>query len=280
MFGSTIIEVAIGLIFIYFLMSMISSHINELIAQWMQWRSKDLDAAIRRMLADPELGNKVMNHPLITGLASRAGAKPAYIPPNTFALALFDAIAPAGDAPTALERVRDQVVKSLPQSRASQALLAIIDRANGDIERARAGTVEWFNAAMDRLSGAYKRRIQLLTLCVALVLTLLFGADTLAIADALFKEPTLRAAVTGAAQNASSTQVAPGAQSVGQIVEQLEKTGLPLGWGALPADALGWFKKVIGLLVTTLAVSLGAPFWFDVLRNVSNLRSSGPPPPK
>ena len=66
--------------------------------------------------------------------------------------------------------------------------------------------------------------------------------------------------------------------TIKQNVDQLSKLGLPLGWSTLPEDATGWIKKVIGLLITTLAVSLGAPFWFDVLKNFSNLRSSGPPP--
>jgi len=60
--------------------------------------------------------------------------------------------------------------------------------------------------------------------------------------------------------------------------------GLPIGWGSAdlpPEDATAgenlqyWISKVFGLLLTALAISLGAPFWFDVLRKVSMIRSSG-----
>jgi hypothetical protein len=51
-----------------------------------------------------------------------------------------------------------------------------------------------------------------------------------------------------------------------------------LGWGKLPQDVGGWLLKIIGLTITTLAVSLGAPFWFDVLKNLANMRSTGPAP--
>jgi hypothetical protein len=38
------------------------------------------------------------------------------------------------------------------------------------------------------------------------------------------------------------------------------------------------FLKILGLLVTAAAVTLGAPFWFDLLNKITNFRLSGPPP--
>ena len=281
MFGSTILDVAVGLIFFYFLFSMITSHVNEMISSTLQWRAKELEAQIHQMLGDPDLANKVLQSPMITSIAAKGG-KPSYIPPNTFALALFDAFVPEGQNSNVFDHVRAGVVKSLPANRASQTVLNLVDRANGSMTLARANAETWFNTAMDRLSGAYKRRIQILTLGVSLVLTMAVGADTLAIADALYKEPSLRAAVTGAAQATPSNTQAPGGNQSGsfsslqQANDLLQKQGFPLGWGALPTDIVGWLKKILGLLITTLAVSLGAPFWFDLLRNIANLRSSGP----
>lgn len=40
-----------------------------------------------------------------------------------------------------------------------------------------------------------------------------------------------------------------------------------------------WFWKVIGIGLTALAVSQGAPFWFDLLQKAVNLRLAGTPPP-
>ncbi|WP_419661828.1 uncharacterized protein Dvar_22610 [Desulfosarcina variabilis str. Montpellier] len=36
-----------------------------------------------------------------------------------------------------------------------------------------------------------------------------------------------------------------------------------------------WIAKVIGLLITILAISLGGPFWFDILSKVSKIRATG-----
>ena len=62
---------------------------------------------------------------------------------------------------------------------------------------------------------------------------------------------------------------------------------LPLGWesseievgkvvGKVKLPKLGWIlSKISGLILTTLAVSIGAPFWYDVLNKLVNLRAAG-----
>ncbi|HEX7594666.1 MAG TPA: hypothetical protein VF429_10905 [Anaerolineae bacterium] len=293
MFGSPMIDVAIGLIFFYFLFSMITSHINEFIAAKMEWRANDLEAQIRRMLGDPNLANKVLHSPVVTSIAGESG-KLSYIPPNTFALALFDAFVPEGQNANVFDHVRAGVVSDMSTNPASKTILNIVDHANGDMTKARAGAETWFNAAMDRVSGSYKRRMQKVTFVVSLLLTVIVGADTIAITDALYKEPSLRAAITGAAQaaqtsaqvQAAQTSPSGSASSLTQSIDLIEKNQFPLGWGAFPADLVGalqanpvaLIKKILGLLITTLAISLGAPFWFNLLKDIGNLRSSGPKP--
>ena len=49
----------------------------------------------------------------------------------------------------------------------------------------------------------------------------------------------------------------------------------PIGWGEIKGGWLDWLKRVFGWLITTAAVSLGAPFWFDLLGKVANLRGAG-----
>ncbi|MEM9258026.1 MAG: hypothetical protein AAGA62_00180 [Bacteroidota bacterium] len=59
------------------------------------------------------------------------------------------------------------------------------------------------------------------------------------------------------------------------------KQPLGLGWGEEPISELGtydWLSKILGFILTALAVSLGAPFWFDLLKKLVNIRSSGARP--
>jgi len=197
MFGSTILDVAIGLIFVYFLLSMITSHINELLSQIFAWRSKDLEDGIRMMLGDPELANKVWNHPMIRSLSVRSGRNPSYIPPNTFALALFDALVPANQNPNVVTNLRAQAMK-LPDTSARNVIISLMDRANGDMVQTRANIEGWFNSAMDRVTGAYKQRILWVTVLVSLLVTFIFGVDSISLANSLWMEPGLRSALNGA----------------------------------------------------------------------------------
>ena len=275
MFGSTILDVAIGLIFIYFMLSLIASHANDLIGQWMGLRSKNLEAGMRKMLHDDSLAESVWNHPLIAGTGFK---KPEYIPPGSFVVALMDAIVPpseGGDAPVA-SVIRGQLAK-MPESHVKNQLTHIVNTSNNNLVQTRAGIESWFNASMERVSTEYKKQMQLLTLLVALAISVVLGADTVSLANGLWREPVMRAALAGSAQQTGQTTptLPTGASTNSQdTLKQLAQYNLPIGWNSLPQDIPGWILKVIGLAMTTVAVSLGAPFWFDLLRTLSNLRNS------
>jgi hypothetical protein len=91
-----IIEVAIGMIFMWLVLSIATMSIQEWIASYLKWRAKDLDAAIQRLLGDKTWAEQFYNHPLIAGLSKKVGSKPSYIPANKFALALHDIVRTAG----------------------------------------------------------------------------------------------------------------------------------------------------------------------------------------
>lgn len=67
-------------------------------------------------------------------------------------------------------------------------------------------------------------------------------------------------------------------RSAQALVSGMASTGLPMGWGGVDAKALGgiaWLQKVVGLLLTAFALSLGAPFWFDLLQKLASIRAVG-----
>ena len=55
-------------------------------------------------------------------------------------------------------------------------------------------------------------------------------------------------------------------------------TGWTLSPPSCPATSQEWWLKLLGLLITIAAISQGAPFWFDLLNRVTNLRAAGRPP--
>ncbi|PHI19558.1 hypothetical protein CEQ90_11830 [Lewinellaceae bacterium SD302] len=59
------------------------------------------------------------------------------------------------------------------------------------------------------------------------------------------------------------------------------RSPLGLGWEGVSVTELGFYDlitKLLGFILTALAISMGAPFWFDLLRKVANIRSAGSRP--
>ena len=306
LFGSVILEVAIGLVFVYLLLSLLCSAINEYIEVRLNNRAQDLERGIRMLLSDPQgsgLSRDIYNHPLVRGLYRDENKLPSYIPSQTFALALWNMATSragsAGGGVTADLRAIRETVSEIPSAEVRTALLTLIDEAGGSLERARANIESWYDAAMDRVSGWYKRRVQKFLIVIGAIVCVLINADTISIGTALARNDALRSTVVAAAEN---TERAPAArdprapeEKVRALRAEINQLGLPLGWafdksfqddargvphGLSPA-ALSWLLlKVIGLSLTVLAISQGAPFWFDILNKFIVIRSTVKPAEK
>lgn len=282
MSAGTIVEVLIGLSFVYLLLSLICSAVNEFIAGILALRQRSLRRGIEVMVGK-DLRDRIYDHPLIKSLSHGTQSRklPAYIPAGLFAAALQDLLKSSQSDGTSRPDV----------ARALDALLAAIPVEADQVLEERRAIGAWFDAAMASLAGAYKRQAQLIVAAVAVVVTATTNADTLAIARALFTQPQLRAAVASRA----AEWVQEKAPQPGTPTDQFEKAwndanlrlkkastelsalSLPIGWirGPTPDELPG---KIVGLLFTMIAVSLGAPFWFDLLNRLVNLRAVGNAP--
>jgi hypothetical protein len=176
-------------------------------------------------------------------------------------------------------------------------LLILLDEAKADLGKLQEGIEVWFNNAMDRASGWYKRRTQLIVFVIAAAATAAANADTIQIAKTLANDPALREALVAQAQefakNPPPASQGSGAQpqgntAVGAAQSQaefirenaatLQNLGLKLGWQDESKARIVWLNKILGLLLTSLAVSMGAPFWFDMLNKIIAVRATGKPP--
>lgn len=289
MFGSQALEIAMSLSLIYLQLSLVCSVLNEWVAGFLNMRAKNLWEGVRNLLYDVEgsgLARQLYDHALVKHLG-RTGRLPSYIPSRVFAMALFDVVAPLeGSSKTrTLNEVRTSVA-ALSNEPVKRVLLNLIDEAGDDLKKARENVERWYDDAMDRVSGWYKKRAQLLIFVWALAVTLLVNADTVLIVNTLAHDATMRASLVAMAE-ARAKEPLP--QENGQVVElikqmseETKKLGLPLGWSrepglptSFPQGIGAWALKVVGLFLTTGAVSLGAPFWFDVLNKLVNIRAVG-----
>lgn len=310
-FGSTVLEVAIGMIFVYLLLSLLCSALAEGIEALAKFRAKDLERGIKRLLADPELSDKFFNNPMVKPLFE--GRKPSYIPARTFSLALWNmATAVAEGSPSNIAgvtkdlRLLRSTITALPSGaipdKLRGALLSLMDEAGDDFDKARANIEAWYNDAMDRVSGAFKRRTHYILLGLGLLMAVGMNVDTVNIVHTLSHNSEMRATVVAAAENYIKTPLptpTPGAGAgdakqqfdeararIDQIRGEIFELGLPIGWSwdaitidprGLPVSSGGWVLKIVGWLLTALAVSQGAPFWFDLLNKIIVIRSTVKP---
>lgn len=275
--------------------------INEWFASINQLRAETLKKGIISMIDDPTLVNKIYNHPLIFGLWKSTNNKrtdisskdpaleqiaatiahgtkiysqgemlrpPSYIPPKQLATAAIDLIRSSkANTTLAAQELRDGIEK-LPEGPFKYAILSMLNDANDNVEEFRLKLECWFNDGMDRISGWYRRHMQLIAFIVGAVVTVACNADTFQIINTLYRD----AAIRGAVVSTASTYVASGGVNLVEIT-------FPIGWSMqLPNNFIGWLTKLIGWFLTASALSLGAPFWFDILNKIVNLRLTGKKP--
>ena len=319
MFGSEMLDVAIGLAFVYLILSLLAVTLTELIARALALRSHNLFEGIKNLLDDPKgkcFAKEFYANALIMKLARknrgfsiiREGAgKPSYIPTETFVMALFSQVMkrrlktdPPNDLtqPSSVADLRGAILK-IEYEKVKEQLLMVVDAVSKsddeakELAEAKKNVGKWFDNAMERVNGWYRRQTQLITLAIALVVALLFNADSILIYNSLSNDATLREAVVAMAQK-TSDEDAGGANDANtalltrapELRDELESIQL-IGWPATGAenDPRSWPNenkdrgmRFLGWLFTALAVSLGAPFWFDTLNKLVNLRATGKRP--
>jgi len=297
--GSTTLDVVVGLVFVYLLLAIICTSVNEWIAGVMKVRSNNMASAIEQLL-DAQPGGKdgaanwflqqFYSHPLIAGMRRQNAkqARPSYLSARTFATAVMDIATP--QKPGVITFTDLEVgIRALPGGDVRKTLLALILNSQNDLAKAQKNIEDWFDDTMARVSGWYKRTTQIWTVAIALLLTVASNADTMRITSTLWKNPTLRAQVVESAKNRteapeSSVSVEykdknnPLKPTAKVTKEELGILSQLLGWTNAPLKPGDWPQRILGWFLTIVAVSLGAPFWFDVLNKVMNIRSAGRPP--
>jgi len=314
------LDVAIGVVFIFLIMSLIASAVAELIEGLLRYRARDLERGIRELVRDPKLVEEIYNHPLVNGLfkgqydANHKGRLPSYIPSTTFVLALLDAVksvptaAPAANAqpasPGAMTHWFSEAKRSFydeqPPAAASKdavdklqkGLDALKNAAGIDPAAQRTAIENWFNGSMDRVSGWYKHRTARNLFFIGLVAAFALNVDSVKVTKQLIADKPVRDAIVAAASNyvqtPSTANSGDAKTRLDDAVGRLEKLGLKLGWNR-PWCAYWCDKKVtlsdyllklFGLFITAAAVSLGAPFWFDMLNKFIVVRSTVKPEEK
>jgi len=321
--NSTVLDVTIGLVLIYLVLSLFCSAVKEWIARFLALRATALRQGINELLAGGTptgLAAALHDHPLIDALKpnkapivqrllNRADEAryPSYISSQTFALAVMDlttTVSAAGSLggakATLLANLRPSVdaTPTAAPTPVPAVVKKILADVNGDSDLMRQRLEQWFDDSMQRVSGWYKRRTQAWLFGIGIIVAFLLNADTLTIVRQLQHDPSVREALVKQAD-----EIVAGAKGLpldsvqARIkigVDSLTQAGVGIGWdmpcaphrrlfgsmrgAAAPSGCGSAGASILGLLLTAIALSLGAPFWFDLLNKVTNVRQAGSPP--
>ena len=348
MSGLPILDLVVGIIFIYFLLSIICSSIVELLFTVSRARAKLLEAWLKKIFDLPALdsegnpstngdggkiilGQAIMDHCMTTALSGK-GKSTSYINAENFVSALLDkiTITPAKDRTTQTQlpptdlagyataisnspvisgelkrtillyaneaKEAYNVIKTIPGA------ASVPDAIKSELDHFRERLEAWFNTNAQRLSGTLKRKkVFPATIVLATTITVLLNADSIKICRYLFdhKEKAKEFAdkalssldsynvriesMKAVRDTSTPITIAKLDSSISYVKRDIENmrtaipTDLPLGWKAEVSEPFEW-SDVVGWLMTVFAICLGAPFWFDILNKIANLRGTGPKP--
>lgn len=339
-----ILDLVIGICFIYFILSVICTSIVEVIAQVRNLRAASLNKWIKDTFNTPQggtLGDQIIGHGLVDGLTMK-GRVASFIPAAVFSSALFDIIYQsyvetkedsAVDLTFDSQKLRDAILseKTTIPADLRRYMLQAIDEcqdAKKSVELLKTRIEHWYEDAMERLTGTYRKKTRVVTVAVAVVLTVAINADTIAITkflkdnpqqsellantaamvakdSTLYKQTLVKLDSIKTKMDTSSNHAAASVKETIDMVvaakqqgdslyRSLNSVGIPLGWSQPSiVDGLNrytcfWGKlgfilsvilnSLIGWMFTAAAITLGAPFWFDMINKVVNIRSAGKKP--
>lgn len=309
MFGSVILEIVIGLIFIYLLLSLLATTISELAMNILYSRGKNLHIALQTMLDDEKdvLCQKFFEHPLIQKLKKK-GQKgfPSYIRNEYFSKVLIELLYKDNDGK--LENI-EAAINDLPDGKTKEVLKTFARDASGNIEDFKENIEKWYQEVMDQATGWYKVNVRKVLFGLGLIISIVFNADTIRMAEKLSLDPEARrqmvamayeymekeeglAATTSTESDSNLVQLRAKIHDL--IEEELENppSVLGMGWNGAPPANIQFFSSLwpstawwgyimysmLGWIITAFAITLGAPFWFDLLKRVMSIRASGEKP--
>lgn len=315
MFELESIDMMIGLVTIYLTLALACTSIVETIEGRWNKRGKNLDKTLRKFLAgklegDKCFANAFFAHPLVKALRKDGNGLLPTIPPQVVGQVLQALIT----KDNSILKVKDAVEKlpgTVEDNPIKGLLMALVTQVNGDAEAFRKAVETHFDAALESASGWVTRHQQRVSLYVAILLVVIGNVDTFTLAAKLSSSPEFRAKLVKIAEQqleqkptvsinkddskievdkegqppidvreAANRTPQETLEDIKKVQNALESSGLTFGWKdvieakeALPKEF--WHTKILGLIITIFAVSLGAPFWFDLLQRFMQVRRTG-----
>ncbi|MEG3918996.1 hypothetical protein QUA07_07590 [Microcoleus sp. T3_A4] len=194
-----------------------------------------------------------------------------------------------------------ETLDSMPESlkRSLYILAQRAEKSGGDtqeqLQRFQKEIEIWFDQSMERASGVYKRNARGVAILLGTAIAVAANADSIHIINRLSKDSMLRSTVNVYAEQLVEKNAKTKLDNLTSLRKvqkdvdiALDEVALPFGWSeqnSLERDAKGnllWLaliSKLFGWILSGVAISMGAAFWFEALNKIINIRNAGKKPP-
>jgi len=287
-----IVEVVIGLIFVYYVLGSIVSLVTQWINESLETRGKALEKYLIKIVGDRQLGDLV-KFPQLQALRPiryknflsvfGAATEPKMIekiPVATLVDAYFDFAGLTANKELNPEQLTE-LINKLPDSEGKQAFIQWINQGVTNVEDLRKRTGAYFTGLMDQASATFTSNARSFVIMLSLAVTLLLGTDSIQLARALWTNTELRILAVTKAEMVVQQEGADA--TVDDLLQELSDLTIKIGWWRTDLPAAGttamewvWFVvlKILGLGLTVAAVSQGSSFWYDLLKKLTSPATS------
>jgi hypothetical protein len=279
---SSILEVAIGLALIYYVLSLVVSYISSKILEWTEMRAKTLEAGLQELLKDPSMLQSLWEHPMVKLLrpkrlslisAGQKTLKVEEIASDTFSMVFLSTLTTGVASQLTLADIQQAIAK-LPDGDLKRSLSEMLNSGVVTVQEMRSRIERWFDDMMAGVSALYKQYARRIVIFIALAVALLLGVDSIQLARYLYLEPVARNALVEQA-NQIIEQDGAAEEDALQYLTTLQKMELPLLWSApLPGSFNEWLLKILGILITWGAIAQGASFWYQNLKKLREVTTA------
>ncbi len=295
-----VLEVAIGLIFVYYVLGSIVSMVTQWINEALETRGKALERYLVKIVGDAKIEDLV-KLPQLQALrpiryksflsvfgAATEPKKIEKIPVATLVDAYFDLVGLTSNKEVNLHQLAE-LVDNLPDSEGKQAFIQWIQQGVTSVEDLRKRTTAYFSGMMEQAAATFRANARSFVIILSAAVTILFGTDSIQLAKTLWSNAELRALAAAKAEMVVAQEGADA--SIDDLIKDLGDLTIKIGWWQTerPADGanvMTWVTfvllKALGLGITAAAVSQGSSFWYDLLKKItspatstSSSRSSG-----
>lgn len=286
-----ILEVAVGLIVVYYILGSVVSLVTQWINEVLESRGKALEQYLVKLVGEHKEDkylNDLINLPQLKALrpirykgffsifsSATEPKKLEKIPVSTLVDAYFDIVGLTSKREMDLLQLAELVDK-LPDSEGKKAFIKWINQGVTSISDLKSRTTAYFTGMIEQAAATFRARARSFVIMLSVGITILFGTDSIALAKALWANAELRAV---AAAQASAVVAREGANAdLSDLVDSLGEFSIKIGWwqteqfpqtNSVGDWALYILLKVIGLSLTAVAVSQGSSFWYDLLKKLT-----------